>query len=247
MNINVTLEKILGHADLVARSDFPHNVVLDPETLETIRSFDFSQLNPKLKGLSAAAHSAVDKETGEIFNFVAGHWRNPGRYRIFRVKSDGSADILAEIDANPNCYIHSLALTERFVIFALSPWDIDLKSLVIECALAPAIRFDESKKSMFYIVSRSQGRVVAQYETEAFAAFHFINAFEDGTDSIHVDVCRYDRADILDQFYLKNLREKSADWFTPVRPVRYTMNGARGAENSGSKLKGTATSAVLSE
>ena len=247
MNINVSLEKIPGHADLVARSDFAHNVVLDPETLATTRSFDFSQLNPRLKGMAAAAHSAVDEETGEIFNFAAGDWRNPGRYRVFRVKPDGATDILAEINANPNCHIHSLALTERFVIFAMSPWDVDLKSLVVDCALAPALRFDESKKSMFYIISRAHGRVVAEYETEAFAAFHFVNAFEDIDDNIHIDVCRYDRADILEQFYLKNLREQNADWFTPVRPVRYSMNGARAAENSQSKQEGTATSAVISE
>lgn len=246
MNINVSLEKIPGHADLVARSDFAHNVVLNPETLETTRSFDFSDLNPRLRGMAAAAHSAADEETGEMFNFSAGDWRKPGRYRVFRIKPDGATDIVAEIDASPNCHIHSVALTERFVIFTMSPWDVDLKSLVVDCALAPALRFDEKKKSMFYIISREQCRVVAQYETEAFAAFHFVNAFEDGDDNVNVDVCRYDRADILEQFYLKNLKEKSADWFTPVRPVRYTMSGSRSAEESGKFFKGVASSEVIS-
>ena len=247
ININVSLEKIPGHGDLVARTDCARNVVLDPETLETTRWFNFSELNPKLKGMAAAAHSAVDKETGEIFNFTAGDWKRPGQYRVFRIKPDGKTDIVAEINASSISLIHTIALTERFVILTTSPWYVDLKSYVIDCSMAPALRFNGKRKSMFYIISRKQCRVVAQYETKAFAAFHFLNAFEDENDNIHIDLCRYERMDIVEQFYLKNLREKSSDLFIPVQPARYTMNGSRTAEKNGKVLKGVASSRVVFE
>lgn len=229
MNINVTLEQIPGHG-LVARSDFSRNVGLD-ENLEHSRTFDFESLNPRLRGVAAAAHSAVDEETGELFNFAAGDWRNPGLYRVFRIAKDGSTEILAEIKANPTCHVHSLVVTKHFVVLAISPWKIDVPELMKDCALAPALQFDESKKTDFFIISREKKQVVAKYEAQAFAAFHYVNAFEEEeTDTLHVDVCKYDRADILEQFYLRELRSRNADYFTPVHPVRYTMHGARKAE-----------------
>ena len=248
MNINVTLERIPGRPGLVARSDFSRNIQLDPETLDTIGTFDFAQLNPQLRGMAAAAHSAVDESTGELFNFAAGDWKNPGKYRLFRVAADGKAEVLAEIQSNPNCHVHSLTLTDNFLVIAISPWKVDVPTMAIDCALAPALKFNSEKKTEFFVVSRKQKRVVARYETPAFAAFHYVNAFEEeNDDKLHVDVCRYDRADVLEQFYLRKLRTEKADWFTPVKPVRYTMHGARAAEEDNEQIHhGIAWPSVLS-
>lgn len=230
MNVNVTLETIPGQGALVARSDFAYNLQLDPETLEVTRIFDFSELDPRLTGVASAAHSAVDERTGELFNFAAGDWRNPGRYRVFCINANGETDVIAEVQANPSCHVHSLALTEHFVILAVAPWRVDAAKLLVNSALEPSLGFDYSKKTEFFIISRAQRRVVATYETEPFASFHYVNAFEDPSeDTLHIDVCRYDRADILEQFYLRNLRTRPADWFTPVRPVRYSLPGVRAA------------------
>ncbi len=69
---------------------------------------------------------------------------------------------------------------------------------------------------------------MAQYDCEAFCAFHYINAFEDDeADAVHIDVCRYESGNILEQFYMENLRTKSASWFSPVKPVRYSLRGIR--------------------
>lgn len=67
MNINITLEQIPGHG-LVARSDFSRNAGLD-ENLQRTRTFDFESLYRRLRGVVAAAHSAVDERTCELLNF----------------------------------------------------------------------------------------------------------------------------------------------------------------------------------
>lgn len=58
-----------------------------------------------------------------------------------------------------------------------------------ETALEPVIYFNASKETEFFVLSRKQSRVVARFETEAFAAFHYVNAFEEeNDDKLHVDV-----------------------------------------------------------
>lgn len=248
VNLNVTLERLPGVNGLVARSDFATNLHLDAQTLESQATFHFASLHPQLHGISSAAHSAVDERTGEVFNFAAGDWRNAGRYRIFRINAGGQVDIVAEIQSNPASHVHSLVLTDNFVIIAISPWRVDAAKLLVESALAPSLRFDEQHHTTFFVISRSQNRVVARYVSPAFSSFHYVNAYEDQyTDVLHVDLCRYDRPDVLDQFYLENLRSKPAHWFTPVRPVRYSLPDVRAACKSQNIIRRSVRGRLLSD
>lgn len=226
VNLNVSLEGIPGRGPLVARADCSTAVSLDPETLRPTSHFDFKDLHPALRGPGAAAHSAHDPNTGETFNFVAGDWRDLHRYRVFRIGPDGATSVLADVHGPPACHVHSVALTPGFVVLAVSPWRVDVPGFLSDGALAPHLNFDANEPTRFYVVSRTQKRVVAEYECPSFASFHHVNAFEeaDGT-AVHVDVCRYERPDVIEQFYLRNLRERPASWFSPVVPVRYSLRG----------------------
>lgn len=226
VNLNVSLEGLPGVGPLVARADCSTAVSLDPETLRPTSRFAFSDLHPSLRGPGAAAHSAHDAATGETFNFVAGDWRDLRRYRVFRIAKDGRASVLADVRGPPACHVHSVALTPRFVVLAVSPWRVDVAGMLTDGALAPHLNFDAEEPTRFFVVSREHGRLVGEFECDAFASFHHVNAFEetDGT-AVHVDVCRYERPDVIEQFYLRNLRQRPADWFAPVVPVRYSLRG----------------------
>lgn len=247
-NINVSLEKIPGQGELVARSDFNYNLMLDPATLEVKGNFDFSKVHPQLKGLNSAAHGVLDESTGEFFNYSSGHWKNMGRYTIFSIKPTGEAEKITEIQGNVACQVHSLAVTPNFIVLAMSPWRVDVLKLLMQRTLAPSLYFDQTDKSTFYVISRQQKRLVAEYECNPFCAFHYINAFEDSVrDALHIDICRYESADIIDQFYLRNLRTKSAEWFSQVSPVRYTLNGPHAAKKSHRTIRKSTEGMPLSE
>jgi beta,beta-carotene 9',10'-dioxygenase len=63
--------------------------------------------------------------------------------------------------------------------------------------------------SRFIVIDKASGKVVSKSETEAFFSFHHINAFErDG--EIVADFSAYSNANIVQQFYLDELRADSA-------------------------------------
>jgi carotenoid cleavage dioxygenase-like enzyme len=75
------------------------------------------------------------------------------------------------------------------------------------------------------VIDLAGGRVRGEYRTDAFFAFHHINAFEQG-DELIMDVCAYDDSSIIDATYLDRLRGCVP---APVSyPVRYRVDLATG-------------------
>ena len=89
-----------------------------------------------------------------------------------------------------------------------------------------SLEFHGAEPTRFYVLQRSTGRHVATYTTDAFFAFHTVNAYEDDGDghseggvgnsntnandsaiSIVVDICAYDNTDVLQELKLKNIRD----------------------------------------
>ncbi|MCJ1309805.1 hypothetical protein MMC25_003466 [Agyrium rufum] len=183
---------------------------LDPETLEPVGVAFQNVLHPELSGPLSATHAQRDAQTGDIYNYNLDFGRYP-TYRVFRVSaSTGETEILARI-TGPSVratYIHSLFMTENYVI--LCAWGSAYKSgglrVLLEVNMLDAISdWDATAKTTWYIVDRRRGRgVVATYESDAFFAFHTINAWEDGDDVV-CDVCTYDNDDVLKRFYYENL------------------------------------------
>lgn len=91
--------------------------VCDAKTLEPKRLLTYAQIDPQLAGFGICAHPPKDRKRGWTFNYII----NP---------EDGVMSVFAlDIRSNPvsllwktplpcqPCYIHSLAMTERFVVF----------------------------------------------------------------------------------------------------------------------------------
>src|ERR1700676_3753698 len=77
----------------------------------------YKQLDSRLDGLLLAAHSCRDQETGNFYNYSC---KFGGK--------DGKVDMLAEIKDAPPSYIHSFAMTERFVVLCV--WQAHMKQCV---------------------------------------------------------------------------------------------------------------------
>ncbi|KAI7368353.1 hypothetical protein KC354_g2730 [Hortaea werneckii] len=226
-NAAVTIRPTLPSEDANAKSKTQHGGRLLTLTTDnaTTKQFDFKtlepigiaqqdNLHPSLIGPMSAAHASHDPMTGETFNYNLAFGRIPA-YRVFRTRSDGTTDILAEISGNgvKPAYLHSLALTPNFVI--LSVWPAYFKSKGIDMLwhrnLLDAMEFDPRARTKWYVVDRHRNRgVVKTFESPSFFCFHTTNAWEERAgDSGNVDLTcelvEFPNMDILHRFYYSNL------------------------------------------
>ncbi|KAF2624929.1 beta,beta-carotene 9',10'-dioxygenase [Macroventuria anomochaeta] len=209
---------INGHTNgiqtLHAKSD--HHMVkkIDPETLEPQGIALQESLHPDLKGHISAAHAKSDPKTGDIFNFNLEFGKN-STYRIFRSSaSTGKTGILATFHGTP-AYIHSLFLTENYVILCV--WNSHFTwagtSILYHQNIVQAIApFDPTSKATWYVIDRTHNRgLVAAYQSSALFSFHSVNAWEEPstTDPTQTDVITelslFENTDVIHRFYYDNL------------------------------------------
>lgn len=111
---------------LVAKTDADTLQLLDSTTLEPLEVSTYKQIDPRLDGPLSSAHSCRDHATGDFYNYSCKIGGRFPTYKIFKIGgNDGKVDILAEIKDAPLSYIHSFAMTDRFVI--LTVWQAYLK------------------------------------------------------------------------------------------------------------------------
>jgi len=194
---------------------------IDPETLEPMGLANQDVLHPELTGKLSAAHSKSDPVTGDVFNYNLTLGSNP-TYKVFRVSTaTGETEILATITDAPGAYLHSSLITENYVILCVwgghyawggvkMLWDMNMLD-----AIAP---FDESKKSLWYVIDRKHGKgVVAKYECPPFFCFHTINAWEEPSPSdpsqvdIFADLAIYKNLDIMKRLFYNRIKSASPD------------------------------------
>ena len=111
---------------IVAKTDASILQIIDPKTLEPLVATTYKQLDSRLDGPLSAAHSCRDQETGDFYNYSCKFGGRFPTYKIFRISGkDGKVDVLAEIKDAPSSYIHSFAMTERYVVLCV--WQAHFK------------------------------------------------------------------------------------------------------------------------
>lgn len=191
--------------------------MLDPETLEPLGLANQTVLHPDLRGAGSGAHAKSDPGTGDVFNYNLDFGRT-GTYRVFRVAADtGKTSILATLSHHP-AYLHSLFLTEHYVVLCV--WNSFYKaggaSILWTQNLLDAMAWDGNHPTTWFVVDKRApnegGRgLVATYTSDAFYAFHTINAYEvpsttskDAYDIV-ADINAYENMDVIYRFYLDNV------------------------------------------
>ncbi|EXJ91114.1 hypothetical protein A1O1_04221 [Capronia coronata CBS 617.96] len=202
---------------LCNKTDATMMQMIDPETLEPVGVARQTTLHPELQGLGSGAHAKSDPSTGDVFNYNLDFGRS-GTYRVFRVSaSAGKTSILAKFHHTP-AYLHSIFLTENYVVLCV--WNSFYKaggaSILWHRNLLDAMTWDNTTPATWFVVDKRPAEeggkgLVARYVSDAFYAFHTINAYEEpsrtteGTVDIVGDVAAYDNMDVLERFYLDNL------------------------------------------
>ncbi|KAF4984588.1 hypothetical protein FZEAL_265 [Fusarium zealandicum] len=160
---------------------------IDPVTLEPIELFTYQAANPLLvnDGRTAAhPYFAVD---GAIYNYLLDMSAKPPTYRVFGIQQpNGEANIIANITDAPPAYIHALFGTKNHIVLIVWQADLVQPGRTLVDSIGP---WNPERKSLFYVIDRVKGGVVAKYESEdAFFAFHQINGFEDDKGDIFIDL-----------------------------------------------------------
>ena len=150
---------------------------------------------------------------------------SPG-YRVL-VDAGARRRELAFIPRAEPGYMHSFALTRRYVVLFEQPFVVDPASF-LSPARKPIIenyRWEGSQPSRIIVVDRRAGGVRATVELDPFFVFHHVNATERG-DRITLDVCAHKDSTIIDALYLKRLR-KAEQRIPRVRVRRIDVDPAR--------------------
>lgn len=160
---------------------------IDPVTMEPIELFTAQASHPLLPSSGLMAAHAAHADDGSIYNYLLDMSAEPPVYRIWGLEGEsGEARILANITDAPPAYIHTLFSTENYLVLIVWQADYTANEVTLMASIGP---WDPERKSLFYVIDRLNGGVVAKFiSDEAFFAFHQINSFEDESGSLNIDL-----------------------------------------------------------
>lgn len=217
-NANVSIEKLAG--EFRAHTEIPIPVRFNPKSLRTL-GVDAPPMNGRL----GTAHPHHDPATGERFSYEV-ELVPPSGLRVVSEKKGVRRELAFIPQASPG-YLHSFGLTRRYVVMLTQPYNFNMAKF-LSPDRGPIItnyEWHPELPSQIILVDRKRGGVVKTFETDAFFAFHHINAYEKG-DKVIVDVCAHKDAGVIDALYLKRIRK---DHSVPqARYRRFEVNPSTG-------------------
>lgn len=176
-NTNIIAERI-GDT-YVALTETPRRVRFDPDTLETKGHVQYDGPGA---GHLECAHLKHDPWTGGIVNFTV-EFGYPSQYHVYEATTPTDRAHITAIDVRNPAYMHSFALTKHYVVLAEVPFLVDPLTFLKpgKQAFIDAFRWTPSEGTRFLVIDRTTEQLTAEITTEAFFAFHHVNAHE--TDS----------------------------------------------------------------
>ena len=127
-------DEILNHTD--------QNVlqVCDAKTLEPKRILTYAEIDPELAGYGICAHPPKDRSRGLTFNYIISE---QGSMSVFAldIRSKPTKLVWKTVLPCKPCYIHSLAMTEKYVIFIRNVSTLELDGIekrIADQAVSPS-------------------------------------------------------------------------------------------------------------
>ena len=199
-NANVTIAPFRD--GYLAMTETPAPVAFDGTTLETrgVLAYD-----DDLAGQITTAHTHYDRERRATFNILIQLGRT-SRYQVVRI-ADGTLrrEVVASIPVDKPAYLHAFSPTARYVIVVEYPLVVaPLELMFRRKPFIENYRWEPGRGTRIHVVAKDGGAHAGTYETDAFFAFHHINAYEEG-DTVVLDISAYADATIVSDFKLDNL------------------------------------------
>ncbi|KAL8375618.1 hypothetical protein RB595_006948 [Gaeumannomyces hyphopodioides] len=216
--------------EVLVHTDFNLLQVCDAKTLEPKRIITYAEIDPELAGYGICAHPPKDRARGQTFNYI--------------ISKDGVLSIFGlDIRAKPAkllwktplpcapCYVHSLAMTDRFVVFIRIPIHMDVSDTTKP--VMEMLVFEPESPTQFFVLDKFTGKHVATYNGNGFMFFHSINAYDfvdpkTNEVTIHVDLCSYEAGPVPYREYCFSNVLDPARPFVDGTVVRYELANVDG-------------------
>jgi beta,beta-carotene 9',10'-dioxygenase len=199
-NCNVNVLPFGGETVAFTETTLPMRFA--PDTLATLGVFGY---DASLRGQVSIAHPHYDAARRRHYSYMV-EFGLHSVYRLFAVTDDGGQQVVAEIPVNHPAYMHSFAMTERYLVLVEFP--LVVSALALKFSGRPFIEnyhWEPERGLRFHVVDKQSGRVVTTARADAAFAFHHVNAFEEA-DGLVIDMIAYPDATIIEQLYLARLR-----------------------------------------
>jgi len=204
-NANIIAERIGD--EYLALTESPRRVEFDPDTLETTGRVEPDDDVPT--GQLSCAHVKRDPATGAVVNVDTSFGRT-NRYHAYAWTESGARRHIGSVETDEPAYMHSFALTPRYVVLTEFPLRLDPRRFLRPGRQPPFIEqfeWDPERGTRIVVMDRTTGAVVAEPVTDAVFGFHHVNAFErDGGREIVFDLETVPDATTIDSLYLENVR-----------------------------------------
>ncbi|WP_165966666.1 carotenoid oxygenase family protein [Actinomadura sp. 7K507] len=193
---------------------------LDPDSLETLGEHSFGG---RLKTVSAfSAHPSRCPETGELFNFGMDFTRVRS-LRCYRVDPGGALHHMPRVSLPYTPWNHDFALTRKHLVFVINPVIPKAAPILLGSrSIADGLTYEPHRPTCFTLVPRDGGKARV-IEHEALLGFHFVNAFEDGDDTVIEFVRFADWDQVATRF--RDFRTSDFPWGDALMRYRITASG----------------------
>ena len=236
-NTNIVVERVGGQ--YLALTESPRAVVVNPNTLAVEGHSQYD--GPAPDGQLACAHLKRDPATGTLFNVETAFGRT-SNYHVHALTGAGERRHIGSVETDAPAYMHSFALTQRYVVLTEFPLRVNPLSFIKPGRQGPSIeRFEwqPDRGTRVIVVERATGDIVADPVTDAVFGFHHVNAFErDGGTEVVFDLETIPDATAITELSLDSLRNGEIDAISgrlerftvdlgsPTEPSRYGTDSA---------------------
>jgi carotenoid cleavage dioxygenase-like enzyme len=234
-NPNVNLARI-GER-YIAMTETPMPIEFDPDSLETVGPLEYTD---GLKAHVSTAHPHHDAERDELVNYVA-RFSRVSKYVLYGLPAGSSQRrVIGELPVKEPAYMHAFGMSGRHLILAEYP--LRANPLRLAFSGKPFIENYEwrpQEGTKFQVIDRETGALRGTYETDAFFAFHHVNAFERaGGRELVIDLVAFEDASVIDALRLDEHGPRDALPGTELR--RYVIDldgGAVSVESLGADVE----------
>jgi len=196
--------------EFAAVTESPTALTFDPDTLETTGRID---LTAGIDSDLTLAHVHYDHDEDTFLNLGVSYGRET-TYTLFRrPRGDGTPTALTRLRFDEAPYVHSFAVTDRYVVVTVNAFGLDaarlLRGAVTGGTFLDAFRPLDSPLR-FVVLDRSTGDHVTTATAPPAFVYHHANAYErDG--ELAVDLVAFDDERAVTGLALSNLRSDDPD------------------------------------
>ncbi|MGK7899268.1 MAG: carotenoid oxygenase family protein [Xenococcus sp. (in: cyanobacteria)] len=150
-----------------------------------------------------SAHPKIDPDTSEIYNFGVTPGK-PTKLHLYRCHKTGKIIQQNSIDLSQCPLIHDFVLTQKYLVFLISPVRIKLLPVILGLkSFSDAMQWCPQLGTKIIICDRENLSVISRETTDPWYQWHFSNGCEEANGEIAIELVHYD--DFTINQYLKEV------------------------------------------